>query len=106
MIIKVSVKSLLLLQLPIQSYELGDWFYEQIHYIFCRDVDPLQLTEYLVKQNCLTVTDLVGSTNNKTIRYEIFIVDFWVFFSILMYFYTNMTNLISRIILQIYSMTD
>lgn len=47
--------------LPLQSYEFEgkeDWFYEKIHYTFCRNVDPLQLTEYLVKQNCLTVTDL------------------------------------------------
>lgn len=47
--------------LPLQSYEFEgkeDWFYEKIHYTFCRKVDPLQLTEYLVKQNCLTVTDL------------------------------------------------
>lgn len=68
MIIKVQSKlPLLLLQLPLQSYEFEgkeDWFYEKIHYTFCRKVDPLQLTEYLVKQNCLTVTDLVGSINN------------------------------------------
>uniref|UniRef100_A0A8W8M6I1 Caspase recruitment domain-containing protein n=1 Tax=Magallana gigas TaxID=29159 RepID=A0A8W8M6I1_MAGGI len=48
-------------QLLLLSHEFEGkeyWFYDRIRPIFGSTVDPLQLSEYLVEQNCLTDTDL------------------------------------------------
>lgn len=37
-------------------------------------MNPLQISEYLVKQNCLTKTDLVRNNNNKSPRYAILLM--------------------------------
>lgn len=74
-IIKVTVKYIiiLLLQYPFQWCKWSeDWFYEIIRLTFCKIVNPLQLSEYLREQNCLTLTDLVCNINNKTVRYVMF----------------------------------
>lgn len=60
--------------------EREELIYYSIHHTFCDTVDPLQLSDYLFEENCLTLTDLVCNINNKTVRYVIFIVDFRLFF--------------------------
>lgn len=61
-----------------------------------------------MEQNCLTVTDLVGNKNNKWSIFLKWIFGVFFFFFIMLYIFSHkyMTNLISRILLQIYSMTD
>lgn len=57
----------------------------------------LPLSEYLVKQNCLTETDLVRDISNKW--YDMYFLK-WVLVGVFisLHFHINITNLISRIL--------
>lgn len=60
----------LLLQYPFQWFKgREEWFYERIRLPFCDTVNPLQLSKYLIEQNCLNVTDLVRNINNENALY-------------------------------------
>lgn len=72
-----SVNFVIILTVTLQQLE-GNAFFESIRETFCGTVDPLQLAQYLVEQNCLTVTDLVGKKSNKTVRMY-FVSGFWSF---------------------------
>lgn len=95
------------MQLQLLSHEFEgkeDWFYDRIRHIFCSTVDPLQLSEYLVEQNCLIDTDLVRNIKNKSARYAILSIVFLgvegVFWCS---FHTHISPILSRIVVKEFS---